>query len=66
MTLVQSSPVPADVLAERLGGQTRLTELRETSGLSETAFRAGLFSLIERGEVAVFPVGDVVSVRKEN
>lgn len=45
--------------------QFRLEDIRERWDHSEDDLRAALVSLVEQGEIALFPVGDVVKVRIE-
>ena len=45
--------------------QFRLEDIRERWDHSEDDLRAALVSLVEQGEIALFPVGGVVKVRIE-
>jgi hypothetical protein len=65
---LRKAPVaPADDLRETLdaySGQVRLHELRQE--YDGTAFDTAVVQLVESGEIALFPVGDCVHVRREN
>jgi len=45
--------------------QFRLENIRERWDRSEDDLRAALVALVEQGEIALFPVGDVVKIRQE-
>lgn len=65
-------PTRADLLLEEIdetGGQIRLSELRDTSSSSSHpiggSFEQAVIELVERGEIGLFPVGDVVAVKRQ-
>jgi len=47
-------------------GIARLSELRDQLSLDRYELRLALAHLVERGDVAVFPVGNTVQVRDES
>lgn len=44
----------------------RLSELRDHWDGSEEALSVALVKLVENGEIALFPVGDVTKIKREN
>lgn len=47
------------------GGSVRFSELAEQFDGDSDSLRLALFELVEDGEVAIFPIGNVVQVREE-
>jgi hypothetical protein len=47
-------------------GTIRLSELRDELNLNDHQLRLALFELLERGDLALFPIGDSVQVRDES
>jgi predicted ArsR family transcriptional regulator len=64
----EPSPSTIDTLNEIVDdqGPVRLTELEEQLSVSDRELRFSLMQLVERGDAALFPVGDTVQVRSEN
>jgi len=56
-------PRTDDVRQALGGGPTRLDDLRDDLDVGERDLAWALLQLVEDGEVAVFPVGDVVQVK---
>jgi hypothetical protein len=56
-------PRTDDVRQALGGGPTRLDDLRDDLDIPERDLAYALLRLVEDGEVAVFPVGDVVQVK---
>lgn len=67
MTAVPITSVDRQRLLQDIddNGVSRLSEVADRMGSTRTELYHPLMELVERGEVAVFPIGDTVQVRRE-
>lgn len=66
MPAVLLEPEPETILEKVRNGTDRLEDLQDELDVqNQPAFHSSLISLVEDGEIALFPVGDVVKVRLE-
>lgn len=66
MPAVLLEPEPEAILKKVRNGADRLDDLQDELDVENyPAFHSSLISLVEDGEISLFPVGDVVKVRLE-
>jgi hypothetical protein len=60
-----ANPSPEELLTAVRDGSDRLDELCESLGYGRMEVAPALLELVERGDLAVLPVGNVVKLRDE-